>query len=328
MEVNLKLQISSLKKLIEDRISTLEIGEKPNNLYDPIRYILKLGGKRLRPLLALLSYSMFNKNPKLFVDPAIGVEVFHNFTLIHDDIMDKAPLRRGKPTVHKKWREETAILSGDVMLVQSYQLMMTSVTNQLNILDAFNQCALSVCEGQQMDIDFEETNKVSIEEYLEMIRLKTAVLLGFSMELGALGANAKTHDIQLAKSFGEHLGIAFQLKDDILDVFGESEKVGKQTGGDIISNKKTYLWIKSFSLSNPDQQAELVNWMNKSTFDPTEKVTAVKEIFNLVNVLDHANEEMEKHFAKASEALELIDVQTNLKKPLQSFYKSLITREQ
>jgi len=263
MEVNLELQISSLKKLIEDRISTLEIGEKPNNLYDPIRYILKLGGKRLRPLLALLSYSMFNKNPKLFVDPAIGVEVFHNFTLIHDDIMDKAPLRRGKPTVHQKWREETAILSGDVMLVQSYQLMMTSVTNQLNILDAFNQCALSVCEGQQMDIDFEETNKVSIEEYLEMIRLKTAVLLGFCMELGALGANAKNHDIQLAKSFGEHLGIAFQLKDDILDVFGESEKVGKQTGGDIKSNKKTYLWIKTFSLSNPHQQAELINWINK-----------------------------------------------------------------
>ncbi len=328
MEVNNDQQISMLKKLIEEKISILEIGQSPNNLYDPIRYILTLGGKRLRPLLTLLSYSMFSNDPKSFVYTAIGVEVFHNFTLIHDDIMDKAPLRRGRPTVHTKWREETAILSGDVMLVQAYQILTASETNRMPILDAFNQCALSVCEGQQMDIDFEDNDEVSIEEYLEMIRLKTAVLLGFCMELGALGANADTKNTRLAKSFGEHLGLAFQLKDDILDVFGESKKVGKQVGGDIITNKKTFLWIKAMELADARQKSELFQWMRLTSFDPVEKVEAVKAIYRQIDVLKHANKEMERHFSKASEALDLMDVPLHLKEPLQSFYKSLMTREQ
>ncbi len=323
-----KMNITTLLDLINDRIGSLRMKDTPANLYDPIRYMLSMGGKRMRPLLTLMSYSLFKENVVSFIDPAIGLEVFHNFTLIHDDIMDNAPLRRGQSTVHKKWGDETAILSGDVMMIQAYQLVLTSKHNLELILRSFNTCALHVCEGQQMDIDFEKSNDVEIDDYLEMIRLKTAALLGFCMELGAQGAGASTKDISLAKSFGADLGIAFQLQDDMLDVFGESKKVGKQVGGDILSDKKTYLWIKAFELSDTEQRKKLNSLLNNPEINGPQKIDMVKSIYEDVGVLKYVQKEIELHFAKAADALDKINGSKDAKDMIRSFYLQLIKRDQ
>ena len=313
---------------ITDRVNSLDLGGSPPNLYDPIEYILELGGKRLRPLMALLSHNLFSDDIDPVLDPAIGIEVFHNFTLMHDDIMDEAPLRRGKPTVHEKWDPNIAILSGDVMLVKAYELMMQVDDQKLRpVLDAFNLCAIGVCEGQQIDMDFESQQEVGEAEYLEMIRLKTAVLLGFSMELGAIIGGASNVQIKDLRDFGEYMGIGFQLKDDILDVYGDHVKVGKQVGGDIIANKKTFLWIEALRKADPTTKQELENWEERTEFDAEEKVKAVTGIYDKLSVKKSSDEKMNSYFNNALTILNDLDVPDEKKSLLLSFSQKLIARD-
>ena len=267
--------VPALLKLIELEIKKQTFGSQPKSLYEPIRYIMLLGGKRLRPLLAMLSYSLYRSDPEKIVKYAITIEAFHNFTLLHDDIMDKAPLRRGKATVHEKWNVNTAILSGDVMLVKVYDQFLDLDGDVLKeVLRIFNQCAAEVCEGQQWDMEFETKTKVTEAQYIEMIRLKTAVLLGFSLELGALLANANSEERQALKEFGTNIGIGFQLKDDLLDVYADKNKFGKQVGGDILANKKTYLLIKAKEKARGKDKQELEQWLAAKKFDKQKKVKA------------------------------------------------------
>ncbi len=303
-------------------------GEEPKELYDPISYILKIGGKRLRPLLTLLSYSLFKDDIKNALKPALAIEVFHNFTLMHDDIMDNAPLRRGQPTVHQKWNANIAILSGDVMLVRAYDLLLDIEPQLLHvIMKKFNQCAAEVCEGQQIDMNFEKTEKVSVDQYLEMIRLKTAVLLGFSLELGALLAGATPALATGLRNFGVNAGIGFQLKDDLLDVYANQSKFGKQVGGDIISNKKTYLLIKSLEIASKQQKQTLEAWISKRDFKPEEKVVAVKNVFDALNVKTLTEECMHQYFAKGFDILNALNIDSANKTLLRNFVKNLIHRE-
>ena len=246
--------------LIEKEISKQKFGNEPDSLYEPIRYIMNIGGKRLRPLLTLLSYSLYKEDAEKIVSYAVGVEAFHNFTLMHDDIMDNATLRRGKATVHEKWNTNTAILSGDVMLVSVYDLFLGIEDSMLKqVLKTFNRCAAQVCEGQQWDMEFETREDVTQDEYIEMTRRKTAVLLGFSLELGAILAGAPQEDQRLLRNFGINAGIGFQLKDDWLDVFADKDKLGKQIGGDIVANKKTFLLLKALELAEGNQKIKLKN---------------------------------------------------------------------
>ena len=241
--------LTQLIELINKRLEELSYGEEPE-LYEPIRYIMSLGGKRMRPLLVLLAYGLFKENVERVLDQAIAVEVFHNFTLMHDDIMDEAPLRRGQATVHEKWNESVAILSGDVMLVKAYDLLLDAPSNLRQIIKDFNECAAGVCEGQQFDMNFEQLPTVAEATYINMIRLKTAVLLGYSLKLGAMLAEAPEEEAQKLYDFGVQVGIGFQLKDDLLDVYADQAKFGKQVGGDIIANKKTFLYSKHLELAN------------------------------------------------------------------------------
>jgi geranylgeranyl diphosphate synthase type II len=262
-----------------------ELPQHPNNLYQPVTYFLGLDAKRIRPLLALIAVDCFDAKITKALPAAAAVELFHNFSLIHDDIMDNAPLRRGKQTVHEKWNRNVAILSGDVLLVKAYQeLAKYKKETAMQLQRVFSNTAVGLCEGQQLDMDFETRSNVSIEEYIEMIRLKTAVLLGCSMQMGAICAKASKEDAALFYNAGEKLGIAFQLTDDYLDVFGAAEKVGKQTGGDIIANKKTWLLLKAIEKSNAKQKKELQHWLTKKQFNPKEKVAAVKDIYSSLNL--------------------------------------------
>ena len=264
----LKLYLS----LLEKEISKQKYGKQPASLYEPIRYLMSLGGKRLRPMLALLSYSLYKNDAKAIVPYAVAVEAFHNFTLMHDDIMDKAPLRRGKQTVHEKWNVNTAILSGDVMLVKVYDMFLGIEPEKLKVvLKAFNQCAAEVCEGQQWDMEFETTDRVTEAEYINMIRLKTAVLLGFSLELGAILADAPEEDRKALREFGTNIGIGFQLKDDLLDAYADPEKFGKQVGGDIIANKKTFLLIKAREKAQGKTKKQLDEWLALRKFNKNKK---------------------------------------------------------
>jgi geranylgeranyl diphosphate synthase type II len=312
---------------INKRISQLQYGREPDELYEPIRYIMSLGGKRMRPLLVLLGYELFKDGPESVLDQAIAVEVFHNFTLLHDDIMDEAPLRRGKPTVHEKWNENTAILSGDVMLVRAYGLLLDAPGDLKSILKAFNHCAAGVCEGQQFDMNFETLPTVAEETYLNMIRLKTAVLLGFSLKLGAMLSGASAGQAETVYEFGVAIGIGFQLKDDLLDVYADQEKFGKQVGGDIISNKKTFLLLKALELANADQKAELEHWLKAESFDKEAKVEAVTALYNEIGIRELTKTKIDTYFDQGFEALENLDVPQARKQPLIDFTKYLIDRE-
>lgn len=297
--------VKRLLDLINEDIRSMDLEIEPSELYEPIRYILSLGGKRLRPLLALLSYSLFLKDPERIVGIVTGIEVFHNFTLMHDDIMDEAPLRRGMQTVHNKWSERIGILSGDVMLIKAYErLEQVDRDKVVQVLQAFNSCASEVCEGQQVDMNFEQMEQVSEEDYLEMIRQKTAVLLGFSMELGAILADAPEDQQNLLKKFGVNIGLGFQLKDDLLDVYGDQSKFGKQVGGDIISNKKTYLLTKAFELAYGRLDQELRRWLAKNDFNKEEKVKAVTAIYDQLGVKNQAESKINQYFLSANEALD------------------------
>ncbi|WP_170827505.1 polyprenyl synthetase family protein [Roseivirga sp. 4D4] len=319
--------LQELVNQINKRLEELEYGTDPNELYDPIRYIMSLGGKRLRPVLVLLAYRLFKEDHDRIIDQAIAVEVFHNFTLMHDDIMDEAPLRRGKQTVHEKWNESTAILSGDVMMVKAYDLIIEAEANLKQIVKDFNHCAAGVCEGQQMDMNFEDLPTVSEAQYINMIRLKTAVLLGFSLKLGAMLANATESEANALYEFGVDIGIGFQLKDDLLDVYADQAKFGKQVGGDIISNKKTFLLLKALELANDNQSTRLNDWLHQSDFDPQEKVEAVKNIYNEIGIHELTMAKMNDYFQKGFEALAEIEVAEEKKKPLIDFADYLINRD-
>ncbi|WP_411162300.1 polyprenyl synthetase family protein [Mucilaginibacter sp. L3T2-6] len=321
-------ELHELQDIISDAVNKLNFPEYPAQLYEPISYILALGGKRMRPALLLMACDLFGGNVEAAIPPALAIEVFHNFTLMHDDIMDNAPLRRGSVTVHNKWNQNVGILSGDVMLVQGYKLMMQVPDHLLRpILDIFNITAIGVCEGQQLDMEFEELTNVSISEYLNMIKLKTAVVLGGALKIGALIGGADAKDADLLSDFGVNLGIAFQLQDDILDVYGDPEKFGKQVGGDIISNKKTFLLLKSLELADSSQSAELNSWLNAKRFNSTEKVQAVTAIYDSLSIRQLAEEAMQTYADKAFEALDAINLPENHKQYLRNFADGLLVRE-
>ena len=272
----------------------------PKNLYEPLHYFLTLGGKRVRPLLTLLAVDFYKQEITAALPAATAIELFHNFSLIHDDIMDNAPLRRNRQTVHEKWNRNVAILSGDVLLVKAYQELAKAKPEQFSLLEhVFSKMAVEVCEGQQLDMDFETCKEVALSQYMEMIRLKTAVLLGCSLQLGAICAGASAREQELLYQAGEKLGIAFQLTDDYLDVFGAPEQVGKQVGGDILSNKKTWLLLKAFEQCDEKQKADLHHWMNKTEFQGEEKVRAVKEIFSALKLEDQLKTEITQYYQEA-----------------------------
>ncbi len=316
------------QQLIEQRLSTLELGSRPPELYDPIRYMLALGGKRMRPALLLMANEMFGGNTETSIGPALGIEVFHNFTLLHDDIMDKAPLRRSQPTVHTRWNNDIAILSGDTMFVHSCQLMMqTSSELQAEVLADFFKTAIEVCEGQQLDMNFENQPHVSIADYIEMIRLKTAVLLGCSLRIGARLAGASALDADRLYHFGTDLGIAFQLHDDLLDAYGDPEKFGKQVGGDIIANKKTFLMLSAIESADMYTLDELNDWLRRKDFNAVEKVDAVKRIFEKLDIRSRTQQEIDRYFDRALSALSAIPVADNRKVALRTLSEQLMVRE-
>jgi len=297
----------------------------PSNLYDPLRYFMELGGKRVRPLLTLMASELFSVPKENAIHAAVAIEFFHNFSLIHDDIMDEAPLRRGKQTVHEKWNTNGAILSGDVLLVNAYQQLALSNSKYLKeVLEIFNQIAVEVCEGQQLDMDFEtmQIDEVSMDNYIEMIRLKTSVLLGGALKIGAILAGANKENAQLIYDFGENLGLAFQIQDDILDLFGDSEKFGKQIGGDIISNKKTFLVLKAVELGKEKEVESILKLIDKD-----KKVTTAKSKFQEWGVLEEVNNSKQYYYKKAMNALYEIKVNELLKQDLITLSNQLIDRE-
>ncbi|MFM7486895.1 MAG: polyprenyl synthetase family protein [Cytophagales bacterium] len=317
--------IDHWKKQIEAEIKSNAFGHQPKSLYEPIRYIMALGGKRLRPLLTMLSYSLYKKDAENIVKYAAAVEAFHNFTLLHDDIMDNAPLRRGKPTVHEKWNVNTAILSGDVMLVKVYDMFLGLEEAKLKeVLRIFNQCAAEVCEGQQWDMEFESKSKVTEAQYIEMIRLKTAVLLGFALELGAVLAGTSAEDRRSLREFGTNIGIGFQLKDDLLDVYADQKKFGKQVGGDIIANKKTFLLIKAIEKSRGKDKTELLRWLAAKKFDKRKKVKAITEIYDRNNIAQLTEQRINDYFDKGFQSLETLSTDQSI---LRHFAQELIKRQ-
>ncbi len=319
------MTIKDLQQQIEDEISQLHFGDHPKELYEPISYILSLGGKRLRPLLVLLGYGLFKGNSSSILRSAVSVEVFHNFTLMHDDIMDEAPLRRGKPTVHEKWDSTVAILSGDTMLVKVYDLLLSVKPEYLGqAIKDFNQTAIEVCEGQQIDMNFEKTGQVKEEEYIEMIRLKTAVLLGFSLKFGSLLAGVAKEKQEILYRIGELMGIGFQLMDDLLDVYGDQKKFGKMVGGDIVSNKKTFLLIKAIELAHVEQKVILDKWLSASSFDTNEKVAAVTNVYDQLGIKQLTETKMNGYFDQSIALMDQLEVDTSL---LKKFTLQLMKRD-
>ena len=314
--------------IIDEEIQKRPFNKEPQQLYQPLNYTLGLGGKRIRPALLLLANDLFGGKQALAIDAAIAIEIFHNFTLIHDDIMDNAPIRRGHPTVFKKWNVNTAILSGDVMLVESYKLISTCESVVLpEVLKTFNKMAAEVCEGQQYDMNFETQQNITIDDYLKMIELKTAVLLGASLRIGALIAKASVTDVNHIYAFGQNIGIAFQLMDDLLDVYGNPEKFGKQVGGDIISNKKTYLLLKAKELAKNELKKELEFCLSSKTLSPENKVNRVKAIYSQLKIKELTMNEMNHFYNTAIAHLDSIEVPNEKKLVFEQFAKGLMQRE-
>lgn len=309
---------------LQDKVQT----KSPKNLYEPMTYIMKLGGKRLRPVLTLITADIFDTDYKKALDAALAIEIFHNFSLVHDDIMDDAPLRRGAYTVHEKWNLNTGILSGDAMLITAYQLFENYDDATFRALaKIFSKTALEVCEGQQYDVDFEERNDVTEAEYLKMIEYKTAVLVGASMKMGAIVAGASKDDAQKIYDFGRLLGIAFQLQDDYLDAFGDPETFGKQVGGDIIENKKTFLYLKALKGASSEDKAKLIAlFSEKTTVDVAEKIKFSKAIFKSSGAANLTKEAIKAYTLSAFKVLEDLKISENKKELLRSFGESLMYR--
>jgi geranylgeranyl diphosphate synthase type II len=321
---------NEITQLISTEIDKIDWNKKPYGLYEPIGYVLGMGGKRIRPALTLMACNLFSDNIQQAVSPAIGLEVFHNFTLLHDDIMDKADVRRGQPTVHKKWDDNTAILSGDVMQIASYQFIAQTPENQLKrTLDLFSKTAAEICEGQQYDVEFEHRDNVNADEYLEMIRLKTAVLLGAALQIGSWIGGADDKDAQLLYDFGINIGLAFQLKDDLLDVYGDEASFGKKIGGDILCNKKTYLLIHALENAKGQDAEELQKWLSvldeKLSF---EKIKTVTSLFSKLGVKEICEDKMQFFYTKAVAKLEKVSVFENKKKELRKLAEKLMFRKE
>lgn len=318
--------VSVYQAYIEKAIAEFQLPENPANLYEPISYFLTLGGKRMRPVLALMGAELFGVDFEKAKNAALAVELFHNFTLIHDDIMDEAPLRRGNETVHTKWNENIAILSGDALLIEAYKLLGTYEPETLSkLLYIFNKTATEVCEGQQWDMDFETMDKVEIDGYLKMIAYKTAVLLGCSLKMGAIIGGASDTDADDLYEFGVNLGVAFQIQDDILDVFADQNKFGKQVGGDIIANKKTFLLLKALEDSNEEQLSQFQQLFTES--DHERKVREVKALYGALNIREKATEKMNAYHDIALNKLDHIAIDEAKKKPLRDLAAFLLGRE-
>lgn len=315
-------------ELIQHYIDSLPYDRKPESLYEPIKYVLSLGGKRIRPMLMLMSYALYKDDVESILPQAIGLETYHNYTLLHDDLMDNADVRRGMPTVHRKWDANTAILSGDSMLVLAYQRMQNCPADKLPaVLDVFTTTALEIGEGQQYDMEFETRNDVREEEYIEMIRLKTSVLLACAMKIGAIMAEAPKEDVDNLYRFGERMGLAFQLQDDFLDVYGDPKVFGKAIGGDITSNKKTYMLINAIGKAEGKDKETLMGWINAKDFDREEKVKAVTEIYTRLGIDTMAKAKMEEYYAEALAALAKVSVPEEKKAPLREYAAKMMKRE-
>ncbi|HCP92819.1 MAG TPA: isoprenyl synthetase [Bacteroidetes bacterium] len=313
--------------LIEQRIAAFSFDGNPPELYNPLAYMLSLGGKRLRPVLVLMANDIFGGDTEKAVSAALAVEVFHNFTLVHDDIMDKADIRRGMPTVHKKWNETVGILSGDLMMIKATQLLCETDTSRLkDLLGIFNTTAVEVCEGQQIDMNFESRSDVSVDEYIQMITLKTAVLLGGSLKLGALVADASLENANHMYDFGKNIGIAFQIQDDLLDSFGEGDKIGKKIGGDIAANKKTLLLINAFEKADTLTRQEMEQLMHNTTVTEQQKIDGILAIYNKLNVKDEANKLKEEYLKRAFAHLEKVEVEIDRKEVLKNTALDLMER--
>lgn len=309
-------------------IASLPYDRQPSSLYDPIRYVLSLGGKRIRPVLMMLSYGLWRDDAERILMPACAIETYHNYTLLHDDLMDNADVRRGQPTVHRRWDANTAILSGDSMLVVAYQRMAQCDPDKLSeVLNLFTETALEIGEGQQYDMDFEHRNDVTEAEYIEMIRLKTSVLLACAMKIGAILADAPARDADLLYRFGEQMGLAFQLQDDLLDVYGDPAVFGKAIGGDITSNKKTYMLINAMLRADDRQRAELSRWIAATDFDRAEKIAAVTAIYDEIGIRGLCEELIEKYFAESEKLLAQVAVPEERKEELRRYAAAMMKRE-
>ncbi|MGG7036899.1 MAG: polyprenyl synthetase family protein [Flavobacterium sp.] len=319
--------ISHYQDIVAKHFNALTLNKEPHNLYEPIQYILSLGGKRLRPVLTLMAAEVFDADCQKALAAATAVEVFHNFSLIHDDIMDDAPLRRGNETVHEKWNINTGILSGDAMLILAYQYFEAYEPKIFcELAKLFSKTALEVCEGQQYDVDFETREDVTIPEYLKMIEYKTAVLVGAAMQMGAIVAETSEENKAMIYDFGLNLGIAFQLQDDFLDAFGNPKTFGKQVGGDIIENKKTYLYLKAMEFSEPNEKEQLLHLYSIQPNDNTDKINSVKDIFNQTGASEATQKAIQEYTQKAFETLEKMTVSADKKAVLKAFGENLMNR--
>lgn len=315
-------------KMVNEFLDHLSYDRKPESLYEPIKYVLSMGGKRIRPTLMLLAYNLYKENPEDILMNACALETYHNYTLLHDDLMDNADMRRGHLTVHKKWNDNTAILSGDSMLVLAFQRMVQCDTKHLkDILDLFTVTALEIGEGQQYDMEFETRNDVKEEEYIEMIRLKTSVLLACALKIGAILADASAEDADNLYKFGEQIGLAFQLQDDYLDVYGDSKVFGKEIGGDITSNKKTYMLINAFNKANDAQRKELTRWVSARDFDRNEKVDAVTRLYNEIGIDQLAQDKIAYYFAQSKKFLDAVNVPEEKKEELRKYAQKMMKRQ-
>lgn len=314
--------------MVNEFLANLPYERKPKSLYEPIRYVLSMGGKRIRPTLMLLAYNLFKDNPEKILMNAVALETYHNYTLLHDDLMDNADLRRGHETVHKKWDANTAILSGDSMLVLAYERMAQCDEKHLaKVLKLFTTTALEIGEGQQFDMEFENRNDVKEEEYIEMIRLKTSVLLACALKMGAILADASDEDAENLYKFGEQIGLAFQLQDDYLDVYGDTKVFGKEIGGDITSNKKTYMLINAFNLADEVQRAELQKWMDAKDFDRAEKVAAVTRLYNEIGIDKLAQDKIAYYFEQSKKYLDAVNVPAERKEELAKYAQKMMKRQ-
>jgi len=321
-------KVALFEKIMADAIREVFAQEQFPTLFDPARYILSLGGKRLRPLLTLMGADLFGSKVDKAINAALAIEIFHNFSLLHDDLMDRADMRRGQPTVHKKWNANSAILSGDAMVIEAYRYIAKVPPASLPvILDLFSTTAMQICQGQQLDMDFEKRMDVSEAEYIEMIRLKTAVLIGCALKMGALIGGAEPRDADCLYEYGINIGLAFQLKDDLLDVYGDPKTFGKMIGGDILCNKKTYLLIKALKNSGEQQKRMLLLWLSASEFDSAEKIRFVKNVYDELNLKVITGNLIEKYYLASLDCLTSIRVSEDRKKDLMEFSENLMYRE-
>jgi geranylgeranyl diphosphate synthase type II len=317
-----------LLKKVNEALDNLVYDRQPASLYDPIRYVLSIGGKRVRPVLTLLTYNLYKDDPLSIMSQAIGLETYHNFTLLHDDLMDNADMRRGHETVHKKWDANRAILSGDTMLLQAFERVEECDPTKLpDVFKVFIQTTLEIGEGQQLDVEFETRNDVTEDEYIEMIRLKTSVLLACACKVGAIMAGASADDTDNLYKFGEKLGLAFQLQDDLLDVYGDPAVFGKNIGGDITSNKKTYMLINAFNRATPAQREELTKWVSAKEFDRNEKVAAVTKLYNEIGIRKLCEQKMEQYYQESLVYLAKVNVSEERKAELKAYAADMMKRQ-